>query len=168
MFAGFLLHVWEWNTLYSAGSYMFKVNNRNTRTRYEICSKLTIKTPERHHWIYFRTCSNVSIIIFDQVNAVCLSSDLVKKGNRFRQKIWTMLKNYGITKLMSWICSILTVKTLESSFGDLRMYLLLLWTHLFHHSNTCVVEFYELFLCWVWLSYFSKDLLKIRSFAVIL
>ena len=26
---------------------MFKVNNRNTRTRCEICLKLTIKTPER-------------------------------------------------------------------------------------------------------------------------
>ena len=30
-----------------AGIYMFKVNNGNTRTRCEICSKLTIKTPER-------------------------------------------------------------------------------------------------------------------------
>ena len=30
-----------------AGNYMFKVNNRNTRTRCEICSKLTIKTPEQ-------------------------------------------------------------------------------------------------------------------------
>ena len=30
-----------------AGNYMFKVNNRNTRTRCEICSKLTTKTPER-------------------------------------------------------------------------------------------------------------------------
>ena len=29
---------------------MFKVNNRNTRTRCEICSKLTIKTPERCQW----------------------------------------------------------------------------------------------------------------------
>ena len=29
-----------------AGNYMFKVNNRNTRTRCEIYSKLTIKTPE--------------------------------------------------------------------------------------------------------------------------
>ena len=28
-------------------NYMFKVNNRNTRTRCGICSKLTIKTPER-------------------------------------------------------------------------------------------------------------------------
>ena len=26
-------------------SYLFKVNNRNPRKRYEICSKLTIKTP---------------------------------------------------------------------------------------------------------------------------
>ena len=32
-----------------AGNYMFQVNNRNTRTRCEICSKLTIKTPERRH-----------------------------------------------------------------------------------------------------------------------
>ena len=30
--------------------YMFKINNKNTRTRCEICSKLTIKTPERRHW----------------------------------------------------------------------------------------------------------------------
>ena len=30
--------------------YMFKVNNRNTRTRCEICSKLTKKALERRHW----------------------------------------------------------------------------------------------------------------------
>ena len=30
-----------------AGNYMFKVNNRNSRTRCEICSQLTTKTPER-------------------------------------------------------------------------------------------------------------------------
>ena len=29
---------------------MFNVNNRNTRTRREICSKLTLKTPERRQW----------------------------------------------------------------------------------------------------------------------
>ena len=34
----------------STGIYMFKVNNRNSRTRCEICSKLTIKTPERRQW----------------------------------------------------------------------------------------------------------------------
>ena len=30
-----------------AGIYLLKVNNENTRTRCEICSKLTIKIPER-------------------------------------------------------------------------------------------------------------------------
>ena len=29
---------------------MLKVNNRNTRAMSEVCSKLTIKTPERHDW----------------------------------------------------------------------------------------------------------------------
>ena len=29
------------------GIYQLKVNNRNTRARCEICSKLTIKAPER-------------------------------------------------------------------------------------------------------------------------
>ena len=32
-----------------AGIYLLKVNNRNTRTRCVICSKLTIKIPERRH-----------------------------------------------------------------------------------------------------------------------
>ena len=36
--------------IYPAVNYMFKVNNRNTRTVCEICSKLTIKTPEWRHW----------------------------------------------------------------------------------------------------------------------
>ena len=31
----------------TAKIYLLKVNNRNTRKRNEICSKLTIKTPER-------------------------------------------------------------------------------------------------------------------------
>ena len=35
-----------------AGSYMFKANNRNTRTKCEICSKLTINTPERRQELF--------------------------------------------------------------------------------------------------------------------
>ena len=37
-------------SVFPASNYMFKVNNRNTRTRCEICSKLTINTPEQRHW----------------------------------------------------------------------------------------------------------------------
>ena len=35
---------------FPVGIYLLKVNNRNTGTRCEICSKLTIKTPERRQW----------------------------------------------------------------------------------------------------------------------
>ena len=34
---------------FPANIYLFKDNNRKTRKRYEICSKLTVKTPERCH-----------------------------------------------------------------------------------------------------------------------
>ena len=34
----------------TAGNYMFQVNNRNTRTRSEIYSTLTTKTPEWRQW----------------------------------------------------------------------------------------------------------------------
>ena len=33
--------------VYTVGNYMFKVNNRKTRTRCKMCLKLTIKTPEQ-------------------------------------------------------------------------------------------------------------------------
>ena len=34
------------------GNYMLKINNRNTRTRCEICSKLTIRKPEQRQWCH--------------------------------------------------------------------------------------------------------------------
>ena len=34
-------------------SLLIKVNNRNNRTRCEICSKLTIKTAERRQWMKY-------------------------------------------------------------------------------------------------------------------
>ena len=53
-----------------AYTYMIKVYNRNIRKKCEICSKLTVKTPERHHWpishwTYFTPFSIVSIVDFE-------------------------------------------------------------------------------------------------------
>ena len=48
---------------YPANNYTFKFNNRNIRTRREICSKLTIKTP------VLVPCSSVSIVKFEHVLA---------------------------------------------------------------------------------------------------
>ena len=45
------------NNYFPAAIYLLKVNNRNTRTRCKICSKLTIKAPERRlalFWCLYR------------------------------------------------------------------------------------------------------------------
>ena len=57
-------HISGCKNLFPAGNYMFKVNNRNTRTRCEICSKLTIKDQDnaRHR-------SGVLIVKFELENA---------------------------------------------------------------------------------------------------
>ena len=47
--------------LYLANIYLFQVNNRNNRKSCEICSKLTIKTPEQRQW----SRSGVFIVNFE-------------------------------------------------------------------------------------------------------
>ena len=65
---------------YPVGIYLFNVNNGNTKTMCEICSNLTIKTPERPSmtslwclyyqlWTDFTYCSGVCIVDFEQVIA---------------------------------------------------------------------------------------------------
>ena len=73
-----------------AGIYLFKVNNRNTRTRCEICSRLTIKTPERRHWHR----SGVFIVNFELVSHLVLVFLLLTLniqlpvGNMLSLKLW--------------------------------------------------------------------------------
>ena len=47
-----------------AGIHLLIVNNSNTRTRCEICSKLTIRTPERRQW----RRSSIFIVSFEHVS----------------------------------------------------------------------------------------------------
>ena len=80
---------WKIYNFTTFSNNMFKVNNRNTRRRCEICSKFTIKTPEWRYWrrfgfftvnfehishlvlvfLFFTPCSSVSIFNFEQVIA---------------------------------------------------------------------------------------------------
>ena len=53
---------------YPANIYLFKVNNRNSRKKCGICSKLTIKTPERRHW----RRSDVFIVNFEHISHLFL------------------------------------------------------------------------------------------------
>ena len=69
------LTVWSSNL---ANIYLFTFNNRNTRKRCEICSKVTIKTPER------RQCrrSGVFIVNFEHIShhfLVCILLTLNKE-----------------------------------------------------------------------------------------
>ena len=54
------------NSMNPANTDLFKVNNRNTRKRWEICSKL-IKTPERRHWHIWNIENRYEICIQYQV-----------------------------------------------------------------------------------------------------
>ena len=54
--------------LIPAGNHMFEVNNRNTRTRCEICPKLAIKIPERHQW----RSSGIFIVNFGHISHLVL------------------------------------------------------------------------------------------------
>ena len=51
-----------------AGNYMFKVNNRNTRTSCEICSKLKIKITEGCQWCR----SGIFIVNFEHISQLIL------------------------------------------------------------------------------------------------
>ena len=50
------------------GICLLKVNNRDTRARCEICSKLTIKTLERRYW----RCYGVFIVNFEHTSHLVL------------------------------------------------------------------------------------------------
>ena len=65
----FLSQIWDYDSEpHPIGNYMFKVNNKNTRTRCETCSNLTIKTPERRQ----RLCLGVSIVSFEHISHLVL------------------------------------------------------------------------------------------------
>ena len=69
--------------MYPANIYLFKVNKRNIRKISGLCSKLTIKTPERRDVVlvillltYFTPFYSVSIAAFEQVNANWVTSEV--------------------------------------------------------------------------------------------
>ena len=53
-----IFHAANVKSSFPTGIYVFKVDNRSTIARCEICSKLTIKTPEQHQWLGLSTDNN--------------------------------------------------------------------------------------------------------------
>ena len=79
-----------------------KVNNRNTRTRCEVCSKLAIKIPERRHWrrsgifiVNFEHTwrrSGIFIVNFEHTSHLALVLLLLTLSNfdHYGQKQWVL------------------------------------------------------------------------------
>ena len=106
------------------GIYLLKVNNRNTRTRCEICSKLMMKTPERcqlpitikpHNHIYVPALviyrSAVPIIQFKNTNIIFSNTqevfiaDYCSGPLNYRAKMKQSCHNYPTFQVMpSRIC----------------------------------------------------------------
>ena len=61
------------NTKIPADIYLLKVHNRNIRKRCEICSKLTIKIPERRQW----RRSGIFIVNFEHISHLFSSISIV-------------------------------------------------------------------------------------------
>ena len=116
-------NVW---TACPAGIYLLKVNDRNTRTRWELCSKLTIKTPERGQvdtgWVpipndSFKILSeqylqNTCVTVYSNKNQECstemlvfilvdsyhwLSSSFTHGG---RESLWFLLPPQRVSQLI--------------------------------------------------------------------
>ena len=56
------------STWFPTGIYLLEVNNRSTRTRGEICLKLTIRTPEQRHCCH----SGVFFVNFEHISYLAL------------------------------------------------------------------------------------------------
>ena len=59
----------------STNIYLFTVNNSNTRKRCEICSKLTIKSPQRRSTVFIVNFEQISYLFtpFSSVSTVALN-----------------------------------------------------------------------------------------------
>ena len=67
-----------------ANIYQFKVNNSNTKTRCEICSKLTIETPERRSVVFlvnFEHISHPNLVVLLLTLNMQLPAEISLKNN---------------------------------------------------------------------------------------
>ena len=91
---------------YPAGTYMFKVNNRNPRTKCKICSKLTIKTPERRHWRRIYLTLNIFPTLFSCFYGITtgISSHTQRFANLILLQLWSSQWNIWVSdKHRQWL-----------------------------------------------------------------
>ena len=119
---------------------MFKVNNRNTSLRCEICSKLTIKIPERRQW----RRSGIFIVNFEHIPHLVLVFPLL-----------TLSKWMPAGPLLTWNYAVL-----PNSHDNCIMVSLvtfrLVWTELVPPSLSAAQIWWEQFML-TWAYVFSRS-----------
>ena len=86
--------------LISAGIYLLKVNNRNTRTRCEICLKLTINSVFS---VNFEDISHLVLVFLLLILDKCLQAGIIWSG--------IILINYGQSHKQFWrICFLISCR----------------------------------------------------------
>ena len=123
---------------YPAGNYIFRVNNRNTRTRCETCSKLTIKTPERRKWrrsgVFIVNFEHISHLNFEHAIAGWLMNVMMN------QWIFRPILNYISIHFIVIICAAWKV----SIFG---VVLVRIFTHLDWYWEIRSISPYSIWIC---------------------
>ena len=104
------------DSIYPAGNYMFKVNNRNSRTRCELCSKLTIKIPERRHdvvlvslLITLKHISHLVLVLILNIVHITLNVQLSAAyilclGDSFRTRTPIFLRKVNLWNTWNALC----------------------------------------------------------------
>ena len=112
--------------VFSANFYLFKVNNRNTRKRCEICSKLTIKTPERRSSVLLLAL-NIFIFIF------------------FVSVRWTVMKTCNERFNSSWKTSAIWQKRYSRKIFPIKEYEKALILKIYQCQN-CIIFTYHIIM----------------------
>ena len=108
-----ITRIFYWNAYlysryYPINIYLFKVNNRNTKKRWEVCSKLPINTPERRRSFWRKQLTATSQVFFSIFSAftfrMCCQV-LWKSGIYLSTDDWLNAINYFSKKLRRRSCA---------------------------------------------------------------
>ena len=105
-----LLHntrkLWKkWEDCIPAKIYLFEVNNRSSRKNKEICSELTIKTPERRQWrgfddfVNFERISHL-FLVFRFLGSMFMFHIILPLLQRHILKSFTLTKYFFVVKIL--------------------------------------------------------------------
>ena len=149
---------------------MFKVHDKSTRKRCEICLKLTIKTPERRYW----RCSGVFIVNFEHISHLFLMFLLLIRTS----KCWLYLDTFhAVSMLHYWYLKIWkrnnTQYNLSRSLPKLFLFLKEFSSRCLHFMKESVLLLeLKVYFCycfqWGWAESSSETICRFNTYTIAL